>query len=35
MDHTPSDFKDNIPFIPQLEEKQNMSKVHPIFDKEV
>jgi hypothetical protein len=34
MIHTPTESKDNIPLIPYLNEKINMSKVHPITFKE-
>ena len=33
MEHTPSDLKEFIPFIPELSKKNSMSKVHPISDK--
>ena len=33
MEHTPSEIKENTPFIPELVKKNSMSKVHPISHK--
>ena len=33
MEHILSDLKENSPFIPELDNKQNITKVHPLSDK--
>ena len=33
MEHTPSEIKENTPFIPELDKKNSMSQVHPIYHK--
>ncbi len=30
IDCTPSDLKEEIPFIPEVDKKYNMSQIHPV-----